>query len=66
MFLNATKLSGWSAKTNSALFCSQLIWIKSARKITKKIPNHKIVSVFIPLFFRNFKFLQGFTFAGMS
>lgn len=46
MFLNATKLSGWSAKTNGALFCSQLIWIKSARKITKKIPNHKIVSVF--------------------
>ncbi len=46
MFLNATKLSGWSAKTNDALFCSQLIWIKSARKITKKIPNHKIVSVF--------------------
>ncbi len=46
MFLNATKLSGWSAKTNGAPFCSQLIWIKSARKITKKIPNHKIVSVF--------------------
>lgn len=51
MFLNATKLSGWSAKTNSALFCSQLIWIKSARKITKKIPNHKIVSVFYFIIF---------------
>ncbi len=46
MFLNAVKSSSWSAKTNDALFCSQLIWIKSARKITKKIPNSKIDSAF--------------------
>ena len=36
MFLNAAKSSGWSAKTNCALFYGLLIWIKSARKITKK------------------------------
>ncbi len=60
MFLNATKLSGWSAKTNGALFCSQLIWIKSARKITKKIPNHKIVSVFY------FNFLFKWSFNGVQ
>ena len=46
MFLNAAKSSGWSAKTNGALFFGLLIWIKSARKITKKNANHKIVSVF--------------------
>ena len=46
MFLNPPKTRGWSAKTNCALFYGLLIWIKSARKITKKNANHKIVSVF--------------------
>ncbi len=51
MFLNVTKLSGWSAKTNDASSCNELIWIKSARKITKKNANRKVVSVFYYNFF---------------
>ncbi len=50
MFVNAVKSSCWSAKTNGAQPCGQFVWIKSARKITKKNANSKAISVFY-LFF---------------
>lgn len=50
MFVNAVKSSGWSAKTNGAQPCGQFVWIKSARKITKKNANSKAISVFLFIF----------------
>lgn len=51
MFVNAVKSSGWSAKTNGAQPCGQFVWIKSARKITKKNANSKAISVFYLYFY---------------
>lgn len=53
MFLNAAKSSGWSAKTNGALFFGLLIWIKSARKITKKTLTTKLSAFFIYIYFES-------------